>query len=449
LTLCTLFSRLWTFATSPSARGIANVFVLKGSTVILSFALITLAARGLGAEQFGTFSILFSAAGLLSIFASIGQQLLLMRSWNEYAAAGDAARLKGALLFGATAFAIGAAVMASGFFAVLCAFYPVALAATATFYMVALGLVLTTAHLVRTAAGVGIGDGLGNILSVLLPILYLAYCLVTGVEAEIKPIFWMFTLGATIAIAVHFIVLANKLRTLFPDFSAVRPHFEMRAWTTRSYKLWMSNGLEASNQYLDVLIIGFLMSPTIAGGYFVTTRLANAFATASDAMNMFSTRHIPDYYFRNEFRRLDQLLNSVAMITLAIIVGGMIVVLGGGQWLLMSFNEAYVPYYPALVLLCVGTAAVAAVGSSSSILMFTGHEGSYLKIIAASVALRAAGFFLLVPHFDVMGAVTATTISFLFMAGMLRHSAKRLTGIDGSIARLLPPLSGSAPRPAK
>ena len=58
---------------------------------------------------------------------------------------------------------------------------------------------------------------------------------------------------------------------------------------------------------------------------------------------------------------------------------------GSGYGLLAVFNPAYVVYYPALVMLCVGTAAVAATGPCAPILMLTGHEGRYLGIIAASV----------------------------------------------------------------
>ncbi len=44
-------------------RGMSGVFVLKAVTTILNLALITLAARSLGEHGFGTYSILFSAAG--------------------------------------------------------------------------------------------------------------------------------------------------------------------------------------------------------------------------------------------------------------------------------------------------------------------------------------------------------------------------------------------------
>lgn len=199
----------------------------------------------------------------------------------------------------------------------------------------------------------------------------------------------------------------------------------------------MSSSLEAVNQYLDVIIISYLLSPAVAGAYFVTTRLANIFATVSDSMHMFSTRHIPGLYYRRQFSELNSLLNSVAIITLAVTVCGLAFVLVTGQFLLGIFNEEYVAYYPALALLCIGTAAVAAAGPSGSILMLTGHEGSYLRIVALSVLLRAIGFFALIPVFGIIGAVLATTISFILMTAMLRHSAKRLTGLDGSVFRLM------------
>jgi O-antigen/teichoic acid export membrane protein len=49
--------------------------------------------------MFGTYSLLFSAAGLLGIAATLGQQVLVMRFWSEYLAAERPDLLKGALIF--------------------------------------------------------------------------------------------------------------------------------------------------------------------------------------------------------------------------------------------------------------------------------------------------------------------------------------------------------------
>jgi O-antigen/teichoic acid export membrane protein len=65
-------------------RAMAGVFVLRIAITAMNFALISLAARALGADGFGTYSILFSAAGLFCIVATFGQQVLVMRSWSGF-----------------------------------------------------------------------------------------------------------------------------------------------------------------------------------------------------------------------------------------------------------------------------------------------------------------------------------------------------------------------------
>jgi O-antigen/teichoic acid export membrane protein len=52
--------------------------------------------------------------------------------------------------------------------------------------------------------------------------------------------------------------------------------------------------------------------------------------------------------------------------------------------------------------------------------------------------MRAILFFVLIPHFGIIGAATATALSSLFMAAALRHATKLLIGIDASITRLIP-----------
>ena len=436
MSIATTFPRLNALWTNPALRGMAGVFMLRITITGLSFALITLAARAMSLAAFGTYSILFSAAGLFCILATVGQQLLLMRSWNEYSASRQTGLLKGALLFAALVCGIGGIVVGLPFYAWFAASQGPVIALSVTLYLVALSVLLTTSHLVRTAVGVGIGDGFGNLSLTVPPTIYLGWHLLTGATVHLDSIFFLMAAGGVACIAWHVAVMTRLIRRKFPDFAATPAVFDWPSWRSRSLKLWLSNSLEASNQYLDVLIVGALMSPGVAGAYFVTSRLANAFAMATDAIHMFSTRHIPDLYYHKKFAELGALLDHVAGVTLLVVVAGMAVIIGAGHWMLLVFSEAYVPYYDALVTLSFGMVALAASGPSGSILMLTGHESRYLGVIGASVLLRVIGFAVLIPSFGVMGAAVATTLSFVFMATMLALSAKRMTGIDGSVLRL-------------
>jgi O-antigen/teichoic acid export membrane protein len=341
------------------------------------------------------------------------------------------------LIFSSLTCLAGSLLVAIPFYGWFAATHGPLLAIAVTLYLVALTIVLTTSHLVRTAIGVGMGDGFGNLLLVIPPILYLLLGLAYRTKAEIDTLFTLMAAGGSAAIVIHAVLMWRKIHGRFSDFMTCSANYDIPRWRARSLKLWISNALEASNQYVDVLIIGALMNPTVAGAYFVTTRLANAFAMATDAIHMFSTRHIPHLYYRRQFDQLDTLLDSVAGVTLAVLISGMILILGGGHWLLMAFSKAYVPYYGALAVLSFGMAAVAAAGPSGSILMLTGHEGRYLTIIGATVLIRTVGFLVMIPAFGVMGAVAATTVSFVAMALMLRTSARTVAGIDGSVLRLM------------
>jgi len=436
VSIATSLSRINALWTNPALRGMAGVFALRITITALSFALITLAARAMSLSAFGTYSILFSAAGLFCILATVGQQVLLMRSWNEYSADRQIGLLKGTLIFAGLVCGVGCVLVAVPFYAWFAASQGSVVALSVTLYMVGVSVLLTTSHLVRTAIGIGIGDGAGNLSLTVPPTIYLAWMLLTGTTARLDIVFFLMAFGAIACIAWHAASIARLIRQKYPEFAATPAVFDWPSWRGRSLKLWLSNSLEASNQYLDVLIVGTLMSPGVAGAYFVTSRLANAFAMATDAIHMFSTRHIPDLYYRKEYAELGALLDHVAGVTLLVIIAGMAVVVGAGHWMLLIFSEAYVPYYGALVTLSIGMAALAASGPSGSILMLTGHESRYLGIIGASVLLRVIGFAVLIPPFGVMGAVVATTLSFVFMAVMLAVSAKTMTGIDGSVARL-------------
>jgi O-antigen/teichoic acid export membrane protein len=418
--------------------GIARVFALKASFTVLNFALVTLAARALGIDTFGTYSLLFSAAGLLGIAATFGQQVLVMRFWSEYLAAGRADLLKGSLIFSGVASLAGCVLFGLPFYLWSATAHGSGVAAAVALYMVSLSLVMTTAHLVRTAVGVARGDGFANILLALPGAAYLAFCLMAGVRAELVTLFGVMAAGAALAIVIHIVALRKSLGVSCPAFAAARPAFEFRQWLNRSARLWMSNWLEAANQYLDVLLVGYLVDPATAGAWFVLTRVANVISVATDAIHMFSTRHIPELYYRGRLAELSRILDTVAWVTLIVILGSIAGIVIAGGWLLAIFSNAYVGYHGLLIVLLIGAAAAAAAGPSSPILMLTGHEGRYLAIIGASVLLRVIGFAALIPLFGISGAAVAVALSALSMTLLLRRAARDCIGIDASILRVAP-----------
>jgi O-antigen/teichoic acid export membrane protein len=416
---------------------LASAFLARGATAGLIFVLIALAARELDVGSFGVFSMLYSLAGMLALAAAGGQQILLMRSWSEYGADRDAARLKGALIFSGIVLTVGVVLCSLVLFSALVVWQPQAVAFAVTTSMAGIAIVIGTSHLIRAAVGVEAGDGVASLATLTMPIVYLLGCALARQHASLVILFYMFPLGAVFAAAIHVYLFKTQIGDRFPDFWQVRPHYEFGTWRRRSVKLWLYNGLEAINQFLDVLLLGVLLNPTIAGAYFVLTRLANVFIIASGAVGLYASRHIPRLYYEGDLNRLGHYLNVVAVGCAVLIPAGLLLVWLLGPFVLSVLEPHYVQYAPLLLLLCLGTAAILGAGASGMVLTFTGHEGWIVIVLAATVLARMVGFMVFVPSFQMLGATLVTASSFIVMSAAMSYLSRRLTGIDGSVVRLL------------
>jgi O-antigen/teichoic acid export membrane protein len=101
------------------------------------------------------------------------------------------------------------------------------------------------------------------------------------------------------------------------------------------------------------------------------------------------------------------------------------------------FGPAFAAQHWTLVVLALGTAIQAAGGPSAAILQLTGHEGGYVPVVAANVALRLLGFLLFIPWLGVLGAALSATLSLAIATIALNWLCRRRTGVDPSVLVLL------------
>lgn len=434
-------NQLFDLLKNGNIRGIMASVGIKAGSAIMAFFLFLLAARVFDDEVFGRFTIIFSLASMLTVFAAFGQEIFIIRLWNQYGAKKEYGLLKGAIIFGALVCLVGGLVTGIGF-AIYMAFTDqliIALAAGAFVFICT--LVLFFSHLCRAIVGVVVGDGHRDITSVLPVNLFLVIFLIASLSVSLEWIFIIYTIGYVVCLIFQTIAMRKRVaKEAFGSFKGPA-QYDIKSWVPPSFKLWVVTILESSNQYLEVVLIGFLLNPTAAGIYFVATRLANIFSTAADAFNMFGSKHIPDLFYREEHIDLAALLKTMAILMVLVVVGGLSFFGVAGGFILSLFSASYAPFYGVLMILCIGTAALAATGSATQMLMLTGHEGRYLKVMAVSVFIRIVGFIVLIPYFDIYGAAFANAVSLIFIAVFVAINTKLLTGHDPSIFRLIFPSS--------
>lgn len=416
---------------------------LKVSGSLLAFVLYSVAARGMSRDDFGLFTVWFSAMSFLAVVAVAGQELLFVRSWNEYVQSERHGLARGALAFGTRATvlfgaALSALVVSSALFGVA---LPLALAAA--LFLLTQTALLFSSHAGRTVVGILNGDFHREVTWRVVVIAGALAAPLVGFRLSAASLFAMSAAGIALSVAVN--VLAVR-RHVPLEIAAADPETDLAGWSHRSFKMWLAAVLESASQYLDVIVLGLLLSPAAAGGYFVASRLANVLTMAASGLNIYSSRTIATLYYGGDEAALRRMLRALSVIVLVIVVGCSALILGGGNLLLSLFGSSYVDHYEVLAILVVGTAASALAGPAPATLLLTGQEAVYSGIIAAGLVLRCSALALLITHFGDLGAAIASTGSVIATALALNYACRKLVGVDPSVAILVTRPRG-VPRP--
>lgn len=431
-----LVAKLCAVLGRTDVKGIIGSLAVKAASILSAFALFTFAARVLGEEKFGQFAMFFSGASMLAVVAIFGQEMLIIRTWSEKIASGQYDLVKGGIVFGVLASLVGGGLAASAIMIYLAQTETLATILSAGAFVAIAVLLLFFSSLCRTVVSVFAGDGQRELTAFFPANVFLIVCFAIGASTTITWVINLLTLGMCAGLAVQAFLLQRTMHDELGKVLRAETRFDFDLWMPSSFRLWFASILEATNQHLDVILIGFLMDPIAAGAYFVATRLANGFASVADGFNMFATRRFPNLYYKRAGEELSSLLQTLAILIALTIGIGLLVVVLAGQWLLAIFGSEYMAFSQVLLILCLGTTAMAASGPAAPILMLTGGEGPYLKIVAISVATRILGFVALIPAFGIYGAAIATTVSLAIMAVMIGVKAKTITGLNVTVTRL-------------
>lgn len=417
------------------AQGLAVSIVIQAGGGLVAFAMFSLAARVLSSQDFGHLATWLSVSQMGSIIAIFGQEMFILRALNQYTVADQPELAKGALLF-STAIVCVAPLLLSiaagfGFFSFG---LPLKLVVAMALFLVTSSIIALSSHVARSIVGIVISDGMRELFWRSLVVAALIAIILVGGTLQIDTFF----LIASAAIAIGILIQVLAIRKMIPS-NIVRADaaWQIRDWSRMSFGFWVSTILTTANQYLDVVIIYWLLDPVAAGAYFIASRLANMFATILSAVHSYATRQIPSLYFSRKFDDLNQTLRLMSEVVLLCVLVGLATIGFGAEKILGLFGPAFVTYKWTLLILTVGTAAYAAGGPAAAVLMIAGHEARYPWIVAGNVVLRFIGFAIFIPMFGLLGAALATAVSLLIVTVVLNVLCRRWVGVDPSVLILL------------
>ena len=414
--------------------GVAGTILLKVGSGGLAFALFSLAARTMSADEFGVFAAWLSVAQIGSVVGLVGQELVLVRFLNEYQVERKTELTKGVLLssLAMSAVATLAVIAAIAAAAGIRGNSWMLIAAVSAFMVVNAGLMLGS-QIARSLVSILMGEGNREFFWRIAVVLFLSILLFVGGRLDPVTLFAVMAAAMSAGLVAQTIAIARAL----PGLLASTARYETGRWRASGLHFWFASILEAANQYFDVILIYWILDPATAGIYFAASRLANVFAMLSAALYTFAARRLPSLYFSKNHEEFERTLALMAEVTALCVAGGLVMIWVGAPHLLGLFGPAFAAQHWTLVVLAIGTAFQAAGGPSAAILQLTGHEGGYVRVVAANVAMRIVGFVVLIPWFGVLGAAISATLSLMIATIALNILCRRRAGVDPSVLALL------------
>jgi O-antigen/teichoic acid export membrane protein len=418
-------------AGSNAIKGSTTALSIKFIAATLNFVMLALLSHQMQPDAFGSFAILLNALSFLASFALCGQDVLIARSWGEYLSANRPDLARGAVIFGVLV--VSLAVLFIG--VALVTMWPIlkhtspGLIIAGCAFLVAQTLMHFNGEFSRVAAGVLIGDGPRQIVwRAVLVIVLIAY---HALDLPFGATQFFFT--AACGLLAGMVIQVKKVFKLIPGaVKRAKAKLDLGSWVPCSSKMWIPALLDNTGPYLEVLAIGIFLSPTIAGFYFIATRITIVITLISDANGMYAASLISRLFYSDNKAELQDILRSLAILSATLIAGGVLTLLLAGKLILWAFGPAYVSAYPALIILALGAAFAALGGPSGAVLVLTGREGVYPVITSCGLALRLLLIALLGPSYGLVGAAIAWSISSITMTVALVIACRRLVGLDPS-----------------
>jgi O-antigen/teichoic acid export membrane protein len=236
------------------------------------------------------------------------------------------------------------------------------------------------------------------------------------------------TLAATtLALAVQTAAVLRRLVRVLPP---ARRAYKGRDWVIAALPLAMVDLALTGFNFLDVLLMSFLLSPEAVAVYFAATRILQFVNFIPYAATAATAARFAEAKARGNVAELRALVVRTArLMSLATLVAGTAVLLAAPV-LLRLFGPGFEASFGPLLVLVMGVAAYAAFGPAEDLLNMLG--GERLSATVAFVSLCSAGLliFLLVPAYGIMGAAIAMALANVVRGAGLCLMARARLGIS-------------------
>lgn len=399
-------------AANPSLAGYASMSA-KLANAVIALAANVFAARLLGAEGFGIYAFSVTIAVTLAVLAALGMPFAAIRHIPEYLAGGKHGLARGFRRASLAASFMGGAICAAALLLLARFFEGSGGMETALFWAAGMVLPFTLCQTIASmmqAEGFVVGPELmqGALRQTLtLGFLALAWLASDGGLLAVTLALAATTL-ANVAAAVGLFVLLGRLTSTGGEAAAQPPEYALRRWLRTGGGVLAIVLCAALNERVDILMLGWLVSPDQLGHYAAATRVASVAILALAGLNAAFMPRISRAYAAGDYVQVERLCRkamvSGLVVTTLMLAGAAVT----GQFLLSIFGAGFVDAWPALILLICAQIGVAIGGPAGGLAVIAGHDRMAFGVVVAGIAGNVVLNLILTQLLGITGAAIAT-----------------------------------------
>ncbi|MFN7092939.1 MAG: lipopolysaccharide biosynthesis protein [Allorhizobium sp.] len=407
-------ARLQQAVRDPGLRGALVSISVRIAAAFVGLGLQILLARLMALEDYGVYVILWTWVSVVGQIGVLGFYDSAARFIPRYGRRGKHAHLTGYLATGFRAVILGSGLLAALAIALLLVL-PGLVDPAFLLPIGVLALGFPVLSLETYVTGVARGFGWyalstvpGFILRPVLIMTGVGLAKLSGLPLDAVTVLALVVLSSIVVLIVQALLLRARLpKNATP--TATTPG-RRRFWLLASVLMMPAMTAEELFVWIDVLILGFLVSPDQASLYFAAQRSLSLAAFVQYGFMLVAARGFSLSLASADRAGLQARITRSTNATFWLTIPSVALTLAAGYPLLHLFGEAFVTAYPCLVLLGLAYVIRAATGQAAELLVVQGRYRLSLAIVSISVAVCVAAMLVLVPLWGITGAAAAMVL---------------------------------------
>ena len=425
-------ARLQQAVRDPGLRGALVSISVRIAAAFVGLALQILLARLMALEDYGVYVILWTWVSVVGQIGVLGFYDSAARFIPRYGRREKDAHLTGYLATGFRAVILGSGLLA--LFAIVFLLVMPGLVDPAFLLPIGvLALGFPVLSLETYVTGVARGFGWyalstvpGFILRPVLIMLGVGIAKLAGLPLDAVTVLTLVVLASVMVLVVQALLLRARLPKKATP-TATTPQ-RRRFWLLASVLMMPAMTAEELFVWIDVLILGFLVSPDQASLYFAAQRSLSLAAFVQYGFMLVAARGFSLSLASADRAGLQARITRSTNATFWLTIPSVALTLAAGYPLLHLFGKAFVTAYPCLVLLGFAYVIRAATGQAAELLVVQGRYRLSLAIVSISVAVCVAAMLALVPVWGITGAAAAMVLVQLIRLAVVTGLVHRYTG---------------------